>query len=61
MRWIERDDEVSVLLYPGAPLFKGRVCYMPAATGDSWVIEDEQGAIHHIQTFVEIVKNKEPI
>lgn len=56
MNWIERDDEVIVKLYPGAEPWKGRVCHMPQATGDSWIIEDETGNLHYVQTFLEIVK-----
>lgn len=39
---------------------KGTVKYKACQTGDVWIIECNNGDIHYIQTFEEIVKLKEP-
>lgn len=35
--------------------FRGRVLYVPCATGDSWHIRDQNGTLRYVQTFTEII------
>ena len=51
---IDIGDKVNV--YCGGTCFQGKVNYMPAATGDSWIIEEENGNVHYVQTFEQIIK-----
>lgn len=47
-------DTVSV--YCAGNCFQGKVNYMPVATGDSWIIEEENGNVHYVQIFDQIIK-----
>ena len=47
---IDMEDNVSVT---------GIVCSRPQATGDSWVIENDNG-LHYIQMFCRMTRTKEP-
>ena len=58
---IECGDKVEVY-FTSSPWFYGTVEYKPADTGDCWVVREDNGTLHYIQTFCEIVKrplNKE--
>ncbi len=73
-RCIEIGDIVSVkLLERGYNTLRGVVCYMPAATGDSWIIEEQWAGVngqeipssdpplHYVQQFsrITLISSKE--
>ena len=54
---IEKGDKVIVYLNQ-YDSFQGVVEHISVATGDSWIIVDENGRLHYVQTFQEIVLNQ---
>ncbi len=54
---IEKGDIVNV--YYGdsdeSCLLGGKVLHTPVATGDTWVVRDAKGILHHIMSFQEII------
>ena len=53
-------DKVSVYWENPPPIFRGTVLYVPYATGDSWIIKDEDDGLHYVQMFCRMDKHQEP-
>ena len=43
-------DRVRAFLQVGSPI-EGTVKHIPGGVGDSWVIWQDDGSIHHVQQF----------
>ena len=43
-----------------SPSIAGVIKHQPAATGDSWVIERDDGTVFYVQTFAAMRIHKEP-
>lgn len=54
-RRIEPGDRVTVH-FAASQMFSGHVESMPQNTGDCWVIVEDDGWVHHVQTFEQITK-----
>lgn len=52
---IEKGDSVIVCYENGS--LSGKVEYIAGASGDCWIIIDDTGRPHHVQTFQEICYN----
>ena len=48
---IKVGDIVDVYFSATPCLFKCEVLYLPCATGDSWILKDEEGLVHHVVLF----------
>jgi hypothetical protein len=44
---------------PGALPTKGVIRHTPSAEGDSWIIECDDGTLHYVQHFEEIIVRPE--
>jgi hypothetical protein len=54
MNWDDRiniGDKVSVDFVASGSLFRCTVLSIPQATGDSWILKDENGKIVYVQMF----------
>lgn len=52
---IEEGNAVLVVMNSGQE-FRGVVVSIPRDIGDCWLIKDEQGYLHAVQNYAEIVK-----
>ena len=49
-------DRVVVYYSAGIPLLEGVVKYVPGATGDSWIIQTDNGNTHYVQIFAQMTR-----
>ncbi len=51
-------DTVDVHFATSESLFECIVLYMPAATGDSWILQDTEGNVFYVQIFERMDKRR---
>ena len=61
MDLIVKGDTVYVQLDPSDQVaFSGVVVYVPQEATDDWIIKDERGGIHYVQSYCQIVRRCQP-